>query len=319
MALTKEILIQQEALKGLPDGAITAITTLSQNDENATIAHHRSEWWNKLDGDIKDIFGEEKPHNVKSYEHLREVLKKAKEGAGSAGELKNKLEALESEKKALQGQIKAGAGDAALKSRVEELEKAVADEKSRVQQLQAKYDQTRKEMEAKVSEKDKELGRLQVMHEFDRALAGKKPKPGISEDIYREIKENRVDALLNRIHPEWDKANNGQKVLRLRDKDGNLMNDPDDLQNPYTAERLVLKELADVLDMGKKQNGAGTGASPGTGAGSFSSHSAKTKVEATELIRSALMQKGISTSHPQFQSKFDEAWKDMNAAELPLQ
>jgi hypothetical protein len=31
------------------------------------------------------------------------------------------------------------------------------------------------------------------------------------------------------------------------------------------------------------------------------------------------MQKGISTSHPQFQSKFDEAWKDMNAAELPLQ
>ena len=50
--LTREILVANAALSGLSDEQITAITTLSQNDENSVIAKKTGEIYGDLDADI---------------------------------------------------------------------------------------------------------------------------------------------------------------------------------------------------------------------------------------------------------------------------
>ena len=50
--LTREILIANAALSGLTDEQISAITTLSANDENSVIAKKTGEIYGGLDADI---------------------------------------------------------------------------------------------------------------------------------------------------------------------------------------------------------------------------------------------------------------------------
>lgn len=60
MALTRDILVANAALSGLTDEQISAITTLSQNDENSVIAKKTGEIYGNLDADILAASGVEK-------------------------------------------------------------------------------------------------------------------------------------------------------------------------------------------------------------------------------------------------------------------
>lgn len=60
MALTRDILVANAALSGLTDEQISAITTLSQNDENSVIAKKTGEIYGNLDADILTASGVEK-------------------------------------------------------------------------------------------------------------------------------------------------------------------------------------------------------------------------------------------------------------------
>ena len=55
--LTREILVANAALSGLSDEQITAITALSQNDENSVIAKKTGEIYGALDADILAVSG----------------------------------------------------------------------------------------------------------------------------------------------------------------------------------------------------------------------------------------------------------------------
>ena len=55
--LTREILTANATLSGLTDEQITAITTLSQNDENSVIAKKTGEIYGALDADILEVSG----------------------------------------------------------------------------------------------------------------------------------------------------------------------------------------------------------------------------------------------------------------------
>ena len=52
MALTKELLTANAVLTGLTDEQITAITTLSQNDENSVIGSRIGEIYRQMDETI---------------------------------------------------------------------------------------------------------------------------------------------------------------------------------------------------------------------------------------------------------------------------
>ena len=71
--LTREILIANASLSGLSDEQITAITTLSQNDENSVIAKKTGEIYGALDADILEVSGIAKNGTEKTYDYAKRV------------------------------------------------------------------------------------------------------------------------------------------------------------------------------------------------------------------------------------------------------
>lgn len=88
---------------------------------------------------------------------------------------------------------------------------------------------------------------------------------------------------------------------------------------PYTAQELIAEQLADTLDQGKKQNGAGTGGeSGGGGVESADISAAKTQVEADTLISKHLMQKGLVRGTKSFADEQKKIRDENNVSKLPI-
>lgn len=77
--LTREILVANAALSGLSDEQITAITALSQNDENSVIAKKTGEIYGALDADILAVSGIAKNGTEKTYDYAKRVMGEMKQ------------------------------------------------------------------------------------------------------------------------------------------------------------------------------------------------------------------------------------------------
>lgn len=292
----------------LPDEKLSAIVTLVSNKIRAV--HER------YDADIEEATGVKKTPGVPTHVTLKTVLGDLKTKAEAAGgEYKTKVEELEKERADLQRKIKEGATDAALKAQVDSLTAAIADEKKRAGDLQKLISEEKRKAEELLKQAKQENDRLIVGMEFERGLIGAKFKDEttIPKEVRQTFIENAKNAILSRYTPDTIERD-GKKVVVFRDKDGFVVNNPDNLQNPFTPGEMLLKEITPLLDQGKTGGGTKPGASSNgaTLAGGW-----RNKVEAVGAIREHLAAQGFVAGTLKYDEEMNRLYSENKVSELP--
>ena len=116
----------------------------------------------------------------------------------------------------------------------------------------------------------------------------------------------------------------GGRRLVFKGQDGEIVRNPENHLEPFTAEELVRRELRQmgILDEGRQQPGSGTKPpkpQQGGASGALVDVSmARTQNEAQEIIAQSLMKQGMVNGSKEFQKAMDDAWKANNISALPM-
>lgn len=310
--LTREIITANAALSGLTDEQITAIVTLSQNDENSVIAKKTGEIYGALDNDVLEVSGIAKNGTEKTYEYTKRVIKEIKAKADDAAKLQGQIDSLTKEKARLEKAIADGSADA-------ETAKALKQAKADLASITTQYNELNTKYNNAVADHEKEIFGIKVDNALQSASAGLKFKAGLPESVTRVILSQAAEKV-KAMHPEAIDDGKGGKVIVFKGEDGAILRNPNNQLNPYTAAELLTKELEamDVLDKGRKQQGGGTGSSGGSGDGkAIDVTGAKTRTEAYDMIAASLMSQGMTVGSAKFEEAMSQAWKDNNISALP--
>lgn len=310
--LTREIITANAALSGLTDEQITAIVTLSQNDENSVIAKKTGEIYGALDNDVLEVSGIAKNGTEKTYEYTKRVIKEIKAKADDAAKLQGQIDSLTKEKARLEKAIADGSADA-------ETAKALKQAKADLASITTQYNELNTKYNNAVADHEKEIFGIKVDNALQSASAGLKFKAGLPESVTRVILSQAAEKV-KAMHPEAIDDGKGGKVIVFKGEDGAILRNPNNQLNPYTAAELLTKELEamDVLDKGRKQQGGGTGNSGGSGDGkAIDVTGAKTRTEAYDMIAASLMSQGMTVGSAKFEEAMSQAWKDNNISALP--
>ena len=310
--LTREIITANAALSGLTDEQITAIVTLSQNDENSVIAKKTGEIYGALDNDVLEVSGIAKNGTEKTYEYTKRAIKEIKAKADDAAKLQGQIDSLTKEKVRLEKAIADGSADA-------ETAKALKQAKADLASITTQYNELNTKYNNAVADHEKEIFGIKVDNALQSASAGLKFKAGLPESVTRVILSQAAEKV-KAMRPEAIDDGKGGKVIVFKGEDGAILRNPNNQLNPYTAAELLTKELEamDVLDKGRKQQGGGTGNSGGSGDGkAIDVTGAKTRTEAYDMIAASLMSQGMTVGSAQFDAAMSQAWKDNNIAALP--
>ena len=302
--LTREILVANAALSGLSDEQITAITALSQNDENSVIAKKTGEIYGALDADILAASGIAKNGTEKTFDYAKRVVAEFKTKAESASALQTQIDSLTKEKARLET--------------AKALKQAKADLTAVTTQfndLKSKYDEAEKKFQT-------ELFGVRIEGALQTATAGLKFKSGLPESATKVLLAQAIDKIKG-MNPEYIDDGKGGKILAFKDESGAIMRNPNNQLNPYTPGDLLAKELETmgILDKGRQAGGGGTvppaGGSGGGGGTTIDITGAKTRVEAYEAIAANLMAQGLTAGSEKFDAAMKQAWQDNNIAALP--
>lgn len=304
MALDKDKLTAVEALSTLNEDQINAIAELSANDENAIISQKIGEHNGRIESDIKEVTGVDKQEGEKYYEYMKRTLSQYKTAADGAAEFQQKQQEYESTINSLKSQIEKGSGDATLKQELQ-------DARNQLKDLQDNYQQKEKGWQDKLTGYEKRMQQTRIDTEFGKARAGLKLKGSIPEAAAESLIEAERREILATLTPDWvdAKDGSGNKELVFRDAEGRIKNNPANNLNPYTMAELVRDGLRakGVLDEGREQKGAGTGAQgsdtddPAT---LESLNSARSRVQADEIIEKHLLALGMVKTSQAFHDKF---------------
>lgn len=312
--LTQEIIKQQSTLASLTDEQVSAIVTLSQNDESAVIGQRIGELYRQLDATIARETGIERNGDEKTYLYLERAAKALAGRAKDADGLAKQVETLTKEKSKLEKAIAEGTGGEEAKKALTQAQKDLAAVTKQFTELKANYDNVK-------AQHEKELFGIKVENEINAATAGLKFKADFPASVTSVILSQAIQKVKG-MNPEFIDDGKGGKTLAFKDETGAVRRNPENQLNPYTAGELLTKELKEmgVLDEGRKVTGTGT--KPPTGAMGSTSvdvSGARTRNEANEIITQQLMQQGLVNGSEAFQAALNQAWKDNNVAALPMQ
>ena len=312
--LTREILVANAALSGLTDEQITAITTLSQNDENSVIAKKTSEIYGALDADILAVSGIAKNSNEKTYDFTKRVIGELMTKAESAKGLQSQIDTLTKEKARLEKAIADGSADA-------ETVKALKQAKADLANVTTQYTELNTKFEQMKTEHEKEMFGVKIDNALQTAAAGLPFKTGLPESVTKVILA-QANEKIKGMNPEYIDDGNGGKILAFKDASGAIMRNPNNQLNPFTPGELLTKELETmgVLEPKRQQTGGGTNTPRRqTGSGSIvvDASGAKTRTEAYDIIANSLMQQGLTIGSKDFNDAMNQAWKDNNISNLP--
>ena len=228
--LTREILIANASLSGLSDEQITAITTLSQNDENSVIAKKTGEIYGALDADILEVSGIAKNGTEKTYDYAKRVLGEFKTKADCASGLQSQIDTLTKEKTRLEKAIAEGAADA-------ETVKALKQAKADLQSVTKQYTELTTKYETEKANHEKELLGVRVDNALQNASVGLKFKATLPESVTKVLLAQATEKLKG-MNPEYIDDGNGEKVLVFQKADGARELNPNNQLKPYTAAEL---------------------------------------------------------------------------------
>ena len=312
--LTREILVANAALSGLTDEQITAITTLSQNDENSVIAKKTSEIYGNLDADILAASGIAKNSTEKTYDFAKRVIGEFKTKAESANGLQSQIDTLTKEKARLEKAIADGSADA-------ETVKALKQAKADLANVTTQYTELNTKFEQMKTEHEKEMFGVKIDNELQTAAAGLTFKTGLPESVTKVILA-QANEKVKGMNPEYIDDGKGGNILAFKDASGAIMRNPNNQLNPFTPGELLTKELETmgVLEPKRQQPGGGTESlkrQPGGGSITVDASGAKTRTEAYDVIANSLMQQGLTIGSKAFDDAMKQAWQDNNISQLP--
>lgn len=313
MALTKELLLQQEGLKGLTEEQLTQIATLSLNDETTVVGRKVREIYDTLDANILSGTGIAKQGTEKTSEYLLRASQSLKDSASKADTLRTQLKALEGEKSRLEGIIADGG---ATKEMEAQLEHAKAELKS----TKTEYGNLKDTLERLKADHEKEMFDLKVDNILNGSMEGIRFKDTIPESVQKILVSQAMDKVKS-FNPYFNESG----TLIFRDKDGLDLKNANNSLNPYTADELIKRELQqmDVLDNGTKTKGGGTeppksnGGSKGTSTVTADLSLCKTRVEADIAIGEALKAQGIAKYSDEWFTEHDRLWEENKVGSLP--
>ena len=322
MPLTEDKIKQQTALQSLTDEQVKAIATLSANDEqqvlSEAIANKTREMWDRLDADLKEVFGVDKPREVKSWELLKQTLTEAKEKASKASEYEQALNKLKGEKTVLEDQLKSGDKSGMLSGRIEKLEQQIKDRDTQLAALKSQVQEKENEYKQQIEQERDKLDRFEFERHIDSALSGVKFKAEIPDTIRDTYIKTAKEQVLSQYKRDWIEKD-GNRIPIFRDDQGNIVTNPKNLQEPYKPQELFLQQIKDVLaedakgGTGTKTNGEGRQGKSVAIAGT-----PRTKIEATDMIRQSLMAEGIAADSAEYHTRMKEAYSEMQVDDLPL-
>ena len=185
MALTNEILSNNQALSGLSDEQRAAIVELSKNDEAAVIGQRVGEIYGGLDADILSASGIPKNGIEKTYEYAKRVIGEIKGQVGNATELQNQITELTNEKNRLQGIIDKGGSD-------DETKRQLTQARAELENVQKQYSELKTSFDTEKAAHEKALFDVRLDNEFATASAGLKFKPELPESARGVLLQQRI-------------------------------------------------------------------------------------------------------------------------------
>ena len=297
MALVKDTLLANEALKGLSDEQISAIETLSKNDEDAVIGGRFSEVYRQMDSTIEKATGIKRNGDEKTYNYLERA---AKEFAGKYADydsLKTKVGELE--------QKIATDGDAALKAQLDSVKGELEAAKGEYATLKATYEKEK-------GDNAKALLNFKIDSEIARAKDGLKFKSGLNEAVMTTLVSQAI-ANIKAKNPSFEDRG-GVQTLVFRDAEGKPLLNAENKLNPYTAKELLTKEF-EKMDILEKSPAKGAGGEPPKPSATISG--AATRIEALTAIEKMLSERGISKTSLDYQREYDKLCEEYKVSDLP--
>lgn len=312
--LTVEMLKQNTSLAGLTDAQLTAIATMSQNDENTVIGTKIGALHGQYDADILSITGVKKNDGEKSYDYAKRVLNEYKTQIASTATIQAQLANANKEVEKLKQKLADGAGD-------EQLKQQLKDAKAQVTQLQTQLTTKEEEFKNNLKELEKKNLETRVDFAFETATSGLKFKDGITDAVKKILLDSAKAEVLAKGTPDFIDDGKGGKKLVFRGTDGNVLNNPKNNLNPYTIEELVAESsIKDVIDAGRQQSGGGTKpivtTSPNATILDFSN--IKNQVEADKAIEAHLLANGLTRDSVEFAEQSMQLRADNKVSELPI-
>lgn len=310
--LTPELIKANEALASLSDDQITALTTLSANDETAVIASKIGEHHGRVEADVLQISGLQKNSGEKSFDYLKRVMSGYKDQSAAAAPLQSKIAAAEQTIASLEAKIAEGKGS-------EVFTQKLADAEAKLSALQNQYDGDKNAWETEKTGYTEKISGIKVGAEFGKAISGLKFKAEYPASVQKTLIDAAKAGILSGATPDWTEQN-GVKTMIFRDKDGAVMLNKSNGLAPFTAEELLTDSLKDILDLQKKATGGGTGPAgdKSKAAEAVDISAAKSQIEGDNLIRKHLLQKGYLAGSAEFAEEQKKIRNDNKIGDLPM-
>lgn len=312
--LTVEMLRQNTSLAGLTDAQLTAIATMSQNDENTVIGTKIGALHGQYDADILSITGIKKNDGEKSYDYAKRVLNEYKTQIASTATVQAQLANANKEVETLKQKLADGAGD-------EQLKQQLKDAKAQVTQLQTQLTTKEEEFKKNLAELETKNLNTRVDFAFETATASLKFKDGITDAVKKILLDSAKAEVLAKGTPDFIDDGNGGKKLVFRGTDGNVLNNPKNNLNPYTIDELVAESsIKDVIDTGKQQQGGGTKpiVQQQQGVTILDFSNIKNQVDADKAIEAHLLANGLTRDSAEFAEQSMQLRADNKVSELPI-
>ena len=172
-------------------------------------------------------------------------------------------------------------------------------------------------------QKDKYEGQIKsiyVDNAFAEAISGLKFKSGITEGIKNVLLQAAKAEVLAKGTPDFIEAD-GTRTLVFRDAAGNVLNNPANNLNPFTAKELLMQtSIKDVIELNKQQPGGGTRPTDRDKSSSSVLDLAgiKTQVEADKVIETHLLSNGLTRDSAEFAEQFRTLRAENNIGQLPI-
>lgn len=312
--ITQEMLAADAALSGLTEEQQNAILLMSKNDEEQVIGNRFREVYNQLDATIAKATGVPRNGDEKTYLYLERAATILADKAKGVDALQEQVDALTKERDTLQKAVEKG-GDA-------ELRKQLGQANADLAAVRQEYDKLKGDFDKLNTTHAAELLNMQIDSVMQSAKAGLKFKA--------EFPQAAVDTLLSQalstvkgMSPEFVDDGKGGKRLVFKGQGGEIVRNPENHLEPFTAEELLRKELRamGILDEGRQQQGGGTKPpQSGGGEGTVVDLSvARTQKEADDIIHNQLNAQGLVRGSKAYQDAYQQAWKENNISSLPIQ
>lgn len=298
--LTEEIL---KGVEGLTPAQIDAIKTLSKNDEEVVIGAKIGEIHGGYEKDVLELTGQEKNKGEKAYDYVKRVLGAYKADLETSS---SSLTALKAEKETLEAKFKEG-GDKALLQKIKDAE-------DKIKAFELTREEEKAAFTAKEAEYQEKIKGIKLEHILDKSLSSLKFSSAYPDDA---VKRNIAAAKMS-LFAEYQADFDEQGNAILRDKEGAIVRDKDDNNNPLTLSKAFAKNLDFMIDKGKQGAGTGTTAPNGGRSVALNLAGASTQVQADGKIKEYLMAQGITTTDPKYYEQSKQIREDNGVDKLPM-